>query len=427
MDKKEKQKFLESLDDLNQDFPIGYINVGLVIENLDNPDLVYYIGWTDQYIDLEPSQKYHVDDPLEYEEQIVQQLCIKYRYGRYWFMYNQPGGNELSRDYVKLEKGQEYQLLPDDRICIGSLEFQVQRFNTGVYQDQGGRRTMEDALVCIQDIGISFNFHASFYAVFDGHGGQGCVQFCSKQLVENLRNYIVEDGDLDKSDKFYRYMYDSLQESIQQTDLDFFEKNNNSKKSLDSGCVACIVIIFGNVLICSNIGDCRGLISRNGKLIHISKDHKPYNLLERRRIQEAGGYVEFNRVNGKLGVSRAFGDFRFKKEENQAGTDIVQVEPDIRSMILNFAIDEFLVIACDGLFDVFSNQQCIDFVRNKLLENPLCEQDPQEIAKLLVQEGIAKSNNIKKSPDNISVVIVLFSRGISNLKVGKASCKYSDD
>jgi len=47
--------------------------------------------------------------------------------------------------YRRLDTGEEFILEPDDAFRIGTLEFQVQRFNTGVVSDIGQREGMEDS------------------------------------------------------------------------------------------------------------------------------------------------------------------------------------------------------------------------------------------------------------------------------------------
>lgn len=71
---------------------------------------------------------------------------------------------------------------------------------------------------------------------------------------------------------------------------------------------------------------------------------------EKNRITAAGGFVDFGRVNGNLALSRAIGDFEFKKSadlppENQ----IVTAFPDVEEHDITEE-DEFLVIACDGMY-----------------------------------------------------------------------------
>lgn len=66
----------------------------------------------------------------------------------------------------------------------------------------------------------------------------------------------------------------------------------------------------------ANVGDSRAVLSVGGLAEPLSYDHKPANQLEARRIIAAGGWVEFNRVNGNLALSRALGDFMFKRNED---------------------------------------------------------------------------------------------------------------
>ena len=68
----------------------------------------------------------------------------------------------------------------------------------------------------------------------------------------------------------------------------------------------------GTDLYVGNVGDSRCIASINGKAEALSVDHKPSDQYERARIENAGGFVEFNRVNGNLALSRAVGDFAFK-------------------------------------------------------------------------------------------------------------------
>lgn len=75
------------------------------------------------------------------------------------------------------------------------------------------------------------------------------------------------------------------------------------------------VLIRDKKLYCANAGDSRGIACRKGQLITLSNDHKPNNPEEMERIYNAGGWVEFNRVNGNLALSRALGDFLFKRND----------------------------------------------------------------------------------------------------------------
>jgi len=75
---------------------------------------------------------------------------------------------------------------------------------------------------------------------------------------------------------------------------------------------------------------------------------------EKARICAAGGFVDFGRVNGNLALSRAIGDFEFKKSaELSPEQQIVTAFPDVIAHAITDD-DEFLVIACDGTCIIWS-------------------------------------------------------------------------
>lgn len=105
-----------------------------------------------------------------------------------------------------------------------------------------------------------------------------------------------------------------------------------------------------------------------GEAKPLSFDHKPTNKSETSRIVAAGGFVEFGRVNGNLALSRALGDFEFKQSTHlDPEHQIVTADPDI-TVHDHDENDEFIVIACDGIWDVLSSQQVIDYVRLSISE-----------------------------------------------------------
>jgi protein phosphatase 1B len=115
-----------------------------------------------------------------------------------------------------------------------------------------------------------------------------------------------------------------------------------------------------------NCGDSRGLLVRNNEVVLKTLDHKPNLPAERDRITKAGGSVMIQRVNGSLAVSRALGDFEYKTNGEMGQTEqLVSPEPDVLS-IERDPKDEFVVLACDGIWDVMSNEDIRDFVRDRL-------------------------------------------------------------
>lgn len=141
------------------------------------------------------------------------------------------------------------------------------------------------------------------------------------------------------------------------------------------------------VLYTANVGDARIVLCRNGRALRLSYDHKGSDENEGRRVASAGGLILNNRVNGVLAVTRALGDAYMK--------DLVTGHPYTTETVIQADQDEFLILACDGLWDVCSDQEAVDLVRQI--------QDPQEASKKLVDYALARF-----STDNLSCMVVRF-------------------
>ncbi|KAF7904634.1 hypothetical protein EAF00_001968 [Botryotinia globosa] len=143
------------------------------------------------------------------------------------------------------------------------------------------------------------------------------------------------------------------------------------------------------VLYTANVGDARIVLCRNGKALRLSYDHKGSDENEGKRVANAGGLILNNRVNGVLAVTRALGDAYMK--------DLVTGHPYTTETVIQPDSDEFIILACDGLWDVCSDQEAVDLVRH--------QQDPVAAAKQLVEYALARF-----STDNLSCMIVRFNR-----------------
>lgn len=134
-----------------------------------------------------------------------------------------------------------------------------------------------------------------------------------------------------------------------------------------SGSTAAAVLISPRHVYFINCGDSRALLCRGGEVAFYTEDHKPCNPRERERIQNAGGSVTLQRVNGSLAVSRSLGDFSFKEVEWRPQTEqLVSPEPEVYEMERRADEDEFVVLACDGVWDAIGNDELCAFVRSRL-------------------------------------------------------------
>nr|BAN20587.1 protein phosphatase type 2c [Riptortus pedestris] len=167
----------------------------------------------------------------------------------------------------------------------------------------------------------------------------------------------------------------------------------SAKKNMDvAGTTALIALMEGSKLIVANVGDSRGVMCNNkGKAIPLSFDHKPQQTREKKRIEEAGGSVSFNgvwRVAGILATSRALGDYPLKDRK------LVIADPDILTFELGDHRPEFIVLASDGLWDTFSNEEAVAFIRSRLNE-------PHFGAKSITLQSYHRG-----SLDNITVLVI---------------------
>ncbi|KAJ3117053.1 Protein phosphatase 2C 2 [Nowakowskiella sp. JEL0407] len=229
----------------------------------------------------------------------------------------------------------------DDRLCYGASEM------------QGWRLSMEDAH--ITELRLTEDKRISIFGVFDGHGGAAVAKYAGSHLhLKIAREQAFSLGDYKTA----------LKNGFINIDTDIKE----DLPSDPSGCTSVVALITDdNRIFVANAGDSRAVLSANGTAVPLSEDHKPVNPGEQERIVAAGGFVEFGRVNGNLALSRALGDFDFKTNQNMPPErQIVTSDPDISERTFE-STDEFIVIACDGIWDCMTSQQVIDYVREHIV------------------------------------------------------------
>lgn len=171
-----------------------------------------------------------------------------------------------------------------------------------------------------------------------------------------------------------------------------------------SGCTATVNLITGDGRIfCANAGDSRTVLGVKGSAKPLSFDHKPQNEEEKARICAAGGFVDFGRVNGNLALSRAIGDFEFKKNKDlPAEQQIVTADPDVTEHQISDD-DEFLVVACDGIWDCKSSQAVVEFVRRGIVAG----QELHQICENMMDNCLASSSDGGGiGCDNMTIMIV---------------------
>ncbi|KAL4854095.1 putative protein phosphatase 2C 21 [Chlorella vulgaris] len=122
---------------------------------------------------------------------------------------------------------------------------------------------------------------------------------------------------------------------------------------------------------------------------------------------EAGGFVRDNRINGALNVSRTIGDLDFKRNaELSYREQMVVATPDIEEFTLEDG-DEFLIVACDGIWDVLTNQEAVDFVRKRLKAGEALKSICEQMCDACLAADL---KGLCRGADNMSVIVILFKK-----------------
>lgn len=183
---------------------------------------------------------------------------------------------------------------------------------------------------------------------------------------------------------------------------------SNEEPGSDSGCTACVALLQGKRLIVANAGDSRCILARAGKAVELSFDHKPEDDSEKQRIEKAGGKVTSDgRVNGGLNLSRAIGDHVYKRNKDLPDREqMITALPDIETAELCDE-DQFIVIACDGIWNYLSSQEVVDYVLDKL-KDPEKQKKPSLICEELFDHCLAPNTyGDGTGCDNMTCIIIV--------------------
>lgn len=337
--------------------------------------------------------------------------------------------------------------------CGGDLAQQL-GVRYSISQAQGGRQVMEDRIVtstwCTAASGALLHSSSStssvLFALFDGHGGDSAAEALRKEVSSTLQAALSESesesnetgsmgGESGGSSRGCSKYVTAFRKTCARLDCmlltqDYIHLRNRKEQGVGlvplqqdyAGTTGLMVLIqsqpLRTVVHLANVGDCRAVICSRGESTQLSVDHKPIDACEADRINKAGGHVVNGRVHGALGVSRAFGDIRYKHVDNGIlsvlpeenvldwteqhlwnSQQIVTSEPQVITRIVVPA-DEFIIAATDGLWDLLSNEAAINFVRFQLLAHG----DLNLAAHQLLE--LAEERAGPGGADNMSVAIV---------------------
>ena len=277
----------------------------------------------------------------------------------------------------------------------------------------------------------------SYFAIFDGHGGEECSEY----LEKNFLNCLVENS---------KFPYDiklSIIETFKKIEEDFFKAycKDTIENSTFSGSCALVGVVFDNKIYIGNIGDSRAIMSINGgtKIKQLTLDHKPDNIKEFERAIKNGSkiYLDDNddpdrdeskiqfikdkielekmkevKVNSDedkifrvypsdLAVMRTIGDIKAKRKEFGGIPGTIINIPEIFIYDIN-SNDDFIVLGCDGIFDDLSNEEVINTVwmayKHRTKEkNYDIHESTQEACDLVIRAALEK-----QTTDNLSCIVL---------------------
>jgi len=213
----------------------------------------------------------------------------------------------------------------------------INRIEVESIEHIGRRPYMEDRTILEANI---FNGW-SLFAVCDGHGGDYVCNF----LKANFKDLLVENMKLNEN----------MAIAIDQTFAKIAHQMDMENAKYQ-GSTICALLIKGNMIISINTGDSRAIMGFMDSSVDLTVDHKPNEPSEEKRILNEGGFVthreqDVPRVNGNLALSRSVGDFYL--------FPYVISNPDIRQFDMSTYEESYIVIATDGILDVWTSGEII--------------------------------------------------------------------
>nr|XP_026494883.1 probable protein phosphatase 2C 11 isoform X2 [Vanessa tameamea] len=223
---------------------------------------------------------------------------------------------------------------------------------------------------------------------------------------ENVNGVEESSNDSEPEEEDEEEEYEA-ESSDEEGDFSMAEEPGN-----DSGCTAVVALLRGNELYVANAGDSRCIICREGKAIDMSVDHKPEDTPELDRITKAGGKVSNDgRINGGLNLSRAIGDHSYKQNKDlDAKEQMITALPDVKTLTIESTKDQFMVLACDGIWNYMSSQDVCNFILPRLAEG---RERLSQICEEMFDHCLAPSTiGDGTGCDNMTAIIVRFKDGV---------------
>eukprot|EP00727_Mastigamoeba_balamuthi_P008069 m51a1_g3883 putative ptc1p (262) ;mRNA; f:45411-46647 len=253
----------------------------------------------------------------------------------------------------------------------------VRQVGVATERNPGYRRTMEDAHTVVDK--FAGHDDCGFFAVYDGHGGKSAAEYAAGHLHKALERLLVAAGGSQQQP----VIGDLLKRAYLEVDRAMLEAGVQYP-----GCAAASVVVRSvngqRWLHVANCGDTHVVVIRDGMAVRLTTEHKAGVPEEDAAIKAKGGFINNGRVNGMLAVTRSLGDHAMK--------EFISGEPSVKEYRL-LPSETHLIIACDGLWDVVTPEECVPVVAS--------ETDMARAAKELLSRALKAGTT-----DNVTIITI---------------------
>jgi len=327
--------------------------------------------------------------PVSYHHQLAVGLSVLGHRPLSYRWYSDDKSSRKQRDHINFDtlgtwdNRIELPLQLSESIKHGKPIPKISLSNVGTATNIGRRTTNEDRL-SVKELSPDL----LYFAVFDGHGGPACADFCNTYTHDHIVNW------LQKGERDLKTILELVFSELDNAFSRFIAYSGQGKEGPTPGTTATVCLLRNSIeLVVGHVGDSRAILCRNGDAHKLTTDHSPSLKAEKERIEKSGGHVICNSigqllVNGRLAMTRSLGDLELKPYG-------VICQPDTLSMEVQHGKDAFVILTTDGINSVTSDQEICDTVNQ-------C-QEPEEAANFIVDQALQYA-----SDDNTTAVVVPF-------------------
>jgi serine/threonine protein phosphatase PrpC len=307
--------------------------------------------------------------------------------------------NRESAKFMKKPQKKSKKYLPGQAIEYETVKenYSIKHCNTvleySFREDQNidSEALMEDKSKSIENFNNDTN--QMVFEIFDGHGGDEMSSYLQMNLAQIYKqNLLLNKGNI----------IISLKNAFRDAD-DEMRNQLNAEGLGSTGTLVHILWEKENDLVVysANVGDSRVSLISPEHIIRLSYDHRTTDEKERKRILESGLEIIDDRINGTLMLTRIFGNYEYKNnDENEEDENVstsnkgLICEPFISKINIDLSIEnQYLILASDGIWDTITEEEIQDII--------LTNTDTQQICSIVIKKCLRN-----ESWDNMSIFAI---------------------